>query len=589
MINNNQQPSSSSSSSSITINNYTTTHHHPSPLRNIITKHPSSSSSMINNNQQLSSTTIIFGSSTHHHHQHHQHHHPSSPSPPNILNHHHQPTSSTNINKQQRELATASTTNNNLQQPTSLSILLLIHLSLSSSSSILLPFSINHPPSLSIRHPFIHHPSFIHPSIIHQSSIIDHYHQHAYTAGPGCKETATGKMNYLHWFDYVVMAALMVVSLGIGIFFAVYKGGQRTKVEYLLGNRQMSMIPVCLSIFVTFQSAITLIGGPADMFNTGTMYMFIGYGIALSYIVGLFTCGATHLPTAHHQRLRVPGDEVRFQVCPTVCHQHRHAADGSLHGGGSLLASLSSTDRSVREKEREKGKRLSSERILPHNLCVDCDGHGVLLYAYVVTIGCDPYQAGIIDSRNQMMPYFVPSLLGSLPGMPGLYMSMLFSGTLSTLSSGVNALGANTVEDLLARPLRGYKDVTVTVIAKITVLLYGGLTIGLAYLARSLRGPVTQMSSTAIGACGGPISGIFYLAGMVPWANKYGAIAGGVIGIVINIWIAVGAQLYGAPTRGLPPGPTHNCSGNNSYSLSFYNLTTVELPRPRGVIHCHKS
>ncbi|XP_025094627.1 LOW QUALITY PROTEIN: sodium-dependent multivitamin transporter-like [Pomacea canaliculata] len=93
-------------------------------------------------------------------------------------------------------------------------------------------------------------------------------------------------MNYLHWFDYVVMAALMVVSLGIGIFFAVYKGGQRTKVEYLLGNRQMSMIPVCLSIFVTFQSAITLIGGPADMFNTGTMYMFIGYGIALSYIVG---------------------------------------------------------------------------------------------------------------------------------------------------------------------------------------------------------------------------------------------------------------------------------------------------------------
>ncbi|PVD29794.1 hypothetical protein C0Q70_09051 [Pomacea canaliculata] len=96
-------------------------------------------------------------------------------------------------------------------------------------------------------------------------------------------------MNYLHWLDYVVMAALMVVSLGIGIFFAVYKGGQRTKEEYLLGNRQMSMIPVCLSMFITYQSAIALLGGPADVFNTGTMYLFLGGGVALSYIVGLFT------------------------------------------------------------------------------------------------------------------------------------------------------------------------------------------------------------------------------------------------------------------------------------------------------------
>ena len=42
-------------------------------------------------------------------------------------------------------------------------------------------------------------------------------------------------------------------------------------------------------MFVTFQSAISLIGTPGDTYDTGPMIMYINYGIALSYIVGLFT------------------------------------------------------------------------------------------------------------------------------------------------------------------------------------------------------------------------------------------------------------------------------------------------------------
>ena len=59
--------------------------------------------------------------------------------------------------------------------------------------------------------------------------------------------------------------------------------------EYLLGNREMSVAPVCLSLFVTFQSAISLIGTPGDTYNTGPMVMYISYGISLAYIIGFFT------------------------------------------------------------------------------------------------------------------------------------------------------------------------------------------------------------------------------------------------------------------------------------------------------------
>ena len=35
-----------------------------------------------------------------------------------------------------------------------------------------------------------------------------------------------------HWLDYVVTVAMLLVSLGIGFFFAFFKGGQKTKVQF---------------------------------------------------------------------------------------------------------------------------------------------------------------------------------------------------------------------------------------------------------------------------------------------------------------------------------------------------------------------
>ncbi|KAL8616431.1 hypothetical protein ACOMHN_041034 [Nucella lapillus] len=34
----------------------------------------------------------------------------------------------------------------------------------------------------------------------------------------------------LHWADYVVTVLTLMVALGIGFFFAVFRGGQRSKV-----------------------------------------------------------------------------------------------------------------------------------------------------------------------------------------------------------------------------------------------------------------------------------------------------------------------------------------------------------------------
>ena len=83
-----------------------------------------------------------------------------------------------------------------------------------------------------------------------------------------------------HVADYLVMGAMLLVSLGIGLYFGLLKK-QRTPEEYLLGNREMSLLPVALSMIVTYQSAISVIGAPTELYlyHTMSLYGFIGYTV----------------------------------------------------------------------------------------------------------------------------------------------------------------------------------------------------------------------------------------------------------------------------------------------------------------------
>lgn len=141
-------------------------------------------------------------------------------------------------------------------------------------------------------------------------------------------------------------------------------------------------------------------------------------------------------------------------------------------------------------------------------------------------------------------------------------------------------MAANTVEDFIKRPLSKVKESTATVITKVIVCGYGALIIGLAYAAHSLEGPVTQLSVTANSACGGPLFGLILLGAVCPWTNKYGAVGGVVIGLVVNMWMALGNQLYGEKSKILSPPLSDMCFSNQSiteFALNYHNGTTTIL------------
>lgn len=166
------------------------------------------------------------------------------------------------------------------------------------------------------------------------------------------------------------------------------------------------------------------------------------------------------------------------------------------------------------------------------------------LCLYSVYKDCDPWTANIVSAPDQLMPYLVLDLLRDFPGVPGLFVACAYSGTLSTVSSSINALAAVTVEDLI-KPYFNLSERQLSWISKGMSLLYGVLCIGMAALA-SLMGSLLQAALSVFGMIGGPLLGLFALGILFPWANSTGGLVGLVCGFAVSLWVGIGSQVYSA-------------------------------------------
>lgn len=82
--------------------------------------------------------------------------------------------------------------------------------------------------------------------------------------------------------DYAVFVVMLVVSALIGIYYHFAGNRQRTTREYLVADKNMSVVPVAFSLMASFMSAITLLGVPSENYFFGTQYVLI----SVAYIVG---------------------------------------------------------------------------------------------------------------------------------------------------------------------------------------------------------------------------------------------------------------------------------------------------------------
>uniref|UniRef100_A0A9J7YD27 Solute carrier family 5 member 8 n=1 Tax=Cyprinus carpio carpio TaxID=630221 RepID=A0A9J7YD27_CYPCA len=484
-------------------------------------------------------------------------------------------------------------------------------------------------------------------------------------------------------WDYVVFTLMLVISAGIGVYYAFSGRGQSSSADFLVGGRSMTAVPVALSLSASFMSAITVLGTPVEVYQYGAVFILICFAYVLMVAVSseiflpiFYRLGITstyeYLEMRYSKVIRLFGTVLFIiqtvlytglviyapalalnqvtgvdlwgavmstgVVCTLYCTLgglkavvwtdvfqvgimfagllaviiqsvllqggistiisdsaqggrlniwdfdpnplRRHTFWSITVGGTFLWTSVYGINQAQVQRYISCKSMFHAKMALYINLVclwaisicsVFC---GLCLYSFYKN--CDPWTARKVSALDQLMPYLVLDILSEYPGVPGLFVAAAYSGTLSTVSSSVNALAAVTIADLI-RPYLSLSEKQLSWASKGMSLFYGAVCIGMAGVA-SLMGGMLQAAISIVGVVGGPLLGLFSLGILFPCANA--KVSGLISGLALSLWVCIGAQIY-------PPRPensrplalvTHSC--NFSGSANWTANTEENLERP---------
>ncbi|XP_051986420.1 sodium-coupled monocarboxylate transporter 1-like [Xyrauchen texanus] len=451
-------------------------------------------------------------------------------------------------------------------------------------------------------------------------------------------------------WDYVVFAGLILFAAGIGLFQAIRGRKNTSSSEFLLGGRQMTAVPVALSLTASFMSGITVIGTPAEAYLYGTPFWLFVFSytimsaisaeifVPLFYRLGI-TSTYEYLEMRFSKLIRIIGTSMYIAqtalytgmviyapalalnqitgldlwgvlvatgaVCIIYCTLGGLKAviwtdvfqmvimlagfvaviargsvlqgglgkiwNDSYHGGrletfsfdpdplkrhsfwtivvgGSLMwTSMYSINQS--QVQRYISCKTMTQAKL--SLYVNMVGLWVTvslamlsgLTMYSIYKDCDPFTNKDVGATDQLLPYLVMDILADFPGMPGLFVAAAYSGTLSTVSSSINALVAVTVEDFLKPAFPWLTEKQLSWINMGMSVFYGAVCIGMAGIA-SLMGNILQAALSIFGMISGPLLGLYLLGIFFRCVNSIGGLVGLICGLAITLWVGIGAQLY---------------------------------------------
>ncbi|XP_031637399.1 sodium-coupled monocarboxylate transporter 1 [Contarinia nasturtii] len=112
---------------------------------------------------------------------------------------------------------------------------------------------------------------------------------------PNISDVLTSQLERFSWSDYSCFVMMLMVCIVIGIYFGFFEKKENTEDEYLVGNRNMPIFPVSLSLVASFISGITFVGLPTEVYSFGIQYVYSAGGVLL---MGFFM-STFYLPVFH--------------------------------------------------------------------------------------------------------------------------------------------------------------------------------------------------------------------------------------------------------------------------------------------------
>lgn len=197
---------------------------------------------------------------------------------------------------------------------------------------------------------------------------------------------------------------------------------------------------------------------------------------------------------------------------------------------------------------------------------------GISVFAYFQTKRCDPIKTGQIENPNQIVPLVMMELFHNYRGVPGLFIAAMAAASLSTISSGLSGLAAVTCIDILQVVKPNISDHVATNLSKLFVIMYGSITVAIAFIMSNVQGPLGQIMAGFTGAVAGPETGMFLVSVFFRRSRPKAVIISSLFVLAMNIWLLLGQTFSSGTTQTpyLPLAPIDKCppSGNLTTNVS---------------------
>ncbi|GBN09693.1 Sodium-coupled monocarboxylate transporter 2 [Araneus ventricosus] len=199
--------------------------------------------------------------------------------------------------------------------------------------------------------------------------------------------------------------------------------------------------------------------------------------------------------------------------------------------------------------------------------------HGIVLYA--VYFMCDPIlnsgETGLTN-YDQLVPYFLVSKFHSIPGLTGLSVAGLFSGSLSTISSILNSLATVTVVDFVHPIFQSLQknEKKSLLLAKGLSLAYGAICICIA-LSLTKISSISQVGMLFQNTFEGPILAIFTIGVLTRKGFGKSVLYGLLPGFSLTQWIGFSSLFSGYNE---PPLPLDTSMCTTTFNLTYDDSTS---------------
>ncbi len=135
---------------------------------------------------------------------------------------------------------------------------------------------------------------------------------------------------------------------------------------------------------------------------------------------------------------------------------------------------------------------------------------------------------------DTIFPTFIATHMAH--GVGGLLVSAILAAAMSNLSAALNSLSSTTIVDFYARIAPASTEERRVQLSRIATIFWGVVLFGLALLARH-GGKVLEMGLSIASVAYGSLLGVFLLGVLTRFASERGAMAGMVLGFVLNLYL----------------------------------------------------